>query len=263
MTHKVFWIGFLLFFLNVPTVLAGEFKIVGTEVHQLQSANLGETVEIAVALPFGYQATSSKFPLILVLDGDVMFGMSAEIPRLLSFEGKVPPMLVATIAYGDLNKWIQKRQVDFHPAEGGAERFLGAILDEVLPLLRTNYRIDDEAVGLYGHSSAGLFSVYAGLKRPRTFTHILATSPSLEEEPEWAQSFIQLIAGADHLPKFYLSSETREQAVHAALAPTLSALVSKAGSENITYQRLEAGGHMAVIPASYVAGLHILFTPTE
>lgn len=263
MKHKAYWAGLLLFFFHVPTVLAEGFEIVGTEVHQLQSEKLGETVDIAVALPFGYQATSSKFPLILALDGDVMFGMSAEIPRLLSFEGKVPPMLVATIAYRDLNKWIQKRQLDFHPADGGADRFLQAVTEEVLPFLKTNYRIDDNAIGLYGHSSAGLFSVYAGLKSPRMFTHILATSPSLEEEPEWAQGFLPLIAEADHLPKFFLSSETSEQAVHAALAPTLGALQSKAGSGNIKYQRLQAGGHMAVIPASYVAGLHFLFAPKE
>ncbi len=253
------WAAIALFAASSSVAFAGKFSLQGTEVHTLQSETLEETVEIAVALPFGYQASSAKFPLLVALDGDIMFGMSAEVPRLLSFEGKVPPMIIATLAYGDLNKWIQKRQQDFHPAQGGAERFLYALEHEVLRLLKTQYRVDETSLGLYGHSSAGLFAVFAGISSPGLFTHILATSPSLEEEPDWAQGFLSQIVAAPILPKFYLSSDNSEQAVHEALVPSLNALKEKGGVAKTKYQRFETGGHMAVIPASYVAGLHFLF----
>lgn len=251
----------LLIMLVATSGAAEEFRLVGTEVHELTSERLSEPVSVAVALPFGYRASTSQFPLLLALDGDVMFGMSAEIPRLLSFEGKVPPMIVATVAYGDLNTWIQKRQVDFHPGDGGAEQFLAALEEVVMPFLKAQYRVNNEAVGLYGHSSAGLFALFAGITAPELFTHILATSPSLEEEPVWAKSFLPLIAGAPVLPKFFLSSDVSEQAVHAALAPSLSALRQKVGHNRVEYQRVDTGGHMASIPASYVSGLHFLFAP--
>ena len=94
-----------------------EFRLVATDAHSLQSEILGETVEVAVSPPFQYNASDATFPLLLVLDGDVMFGLASELPRLLSFEGKVPPMIVATVAYNNLNKWIQRRGLDFHSAE--------------------------------------------------------------------------------------------------------------------------------------------------
>lgn len=256
--------GFVMVFLSGAASAQGdEFRLVATDAHSLESEILGETIEVAVSPPFQYNASDAAFPLLLVLDGDVMFGMASEMPRLLSFEGKVPPMIVATVAYNNLNKWIQRRGLDFHSADGGAENFLKTLEEEILPLLKEKYRVDESSVGLYGHSSAGLFAVFAGVQSPGLFTHILATSPSLEEEPEWAESFLPLIEAAPKLPKFYFAADASETAVHEALAPSLAAIVAKSGAELAKYERFDAGSHMSVIPASYVAGLHFLFAPNR
>ncbi len=219
----------------------------------MHSVVLGEEVQIAISLPFGYSASDASFPLLFGLDGDAMFGFETEVPRLLSFEGKVPPMIVAAVIYGNMQSWIQKRQRDYHPADGGADRYLKALKTEILPFLAAKVRVSDTRI-LYGHSSGGLFAVYAGLREPALFSHILATSPSLEEEPLWAADFLQMIeASRGALPAFYLSADASEGAVRDALTPVLSALEAK--ETRMTFQTLAEGSHMAVIPKSFTAGL--------
>lgn len=236
------------------------FTIPATQSHQVNSEILGEALEVVVALPFGYQRTENSYPLLISLDGDAMFGMSAEIPRLLSFEGKVPPMITASVVYGDLNRWIANRQRDFHPAYSGADRFLDVLKNEVIPVLQSNYRIDGENRALYGHSSGGLFAFYAGLREPALFGHILATSPSLEEEPEWAASFLDLIrANQLGFPNMFLSVDKSEEAMASAVQPSLRLLRTRMPETALSYQVFDEGGHMAVIPKAFTAGLHFLF----
>lgn len=238
----------------------GGFVLQGSEVHAFQSELLNDELQVAVSLPFEYARSGQDYPLLLALDGDVMFGMASEIPRLLSFEGKVPPMIVASVVYGDFQDWIAKRQRDFHSANGGADTFLAALKAEILPFIQQTYRIDPENQALYGHSSAGLFAFYAGVREPGLFSRILATSPSLEEEPDWAATFVGLIdANTNGLPMIYVSADTSEPAVQAALKPQLVALSGKLGAHQLKADILNEGSHMAVIPKAFTSGLHFLF----
>ncbi len=240
------------------------FEMPGSYAHEFSSAVIGDSFSIVVSLPFGYDRTERAFPLLFALDGDGMFGMESDIPRLLSFEGKVPPMIVASVVYGDLQKWFQKRMRDFHPTKdgvtGGAENFLTSLRDEILPFLQANYRVDVTNRALYGHSSAGLFAFYAGIKQPKLFSRILATSPSLEEEPAWAATFPDMISarGAD-LPKIYMSVDASEIAMADAVAPHVALLKAQVGAGQFKYEVLNEGSHMSVIPKAYTAGLHFLY----
>ena len=241
-------------------ISADGFKMPATQTHTLSSEVLGETFDVVVALPFSYGQTTTNYPLLITLDGDAMFGMSAEIPRLLSFEGKVPPMIAASVVYGDFRRWIASRQRDFHSADDGAARFLETLKREIMPILKSNYRIDENAVAIYGHSSGGLFALYAGIQDPSLFSHILATSPSLEEEPGWAASFPDIIKARQHVfPRFFISVDASEQAMIQALEPSIQALRSRMTDGSLTYKVYDEGGHMAVIPRAYTAGLHFLF----
>ena len=244
-----------------PTAaFAQGFTVPATRSHQVDSEILGESFEIVVALPFSYEASDRDFPLLISLDGDAMFGMSAEIPRLLSFESKVPQMITASVVYGNLNRWIAARQRDFHPADGGAEKFLSVLKREVIPFLQNNYRVEENSRALYGHSSGGLFAFYAGLREPALFSRILATSPSLEEEPDWAATFPGLIQNNQSgLPRMFVSADVGEQAMIAALQPSIEAFKAKAPETSLSFQLYDEGGHMAVIPKAFTAGLHFLF----
>lgn len=237
------------------------FEMPGSFQHAFHSDILGDDFSIVVSVPIGYGQPDKTYPLLFALDGDGMFGMESDVPRLLSFEGKVPQMIVASVVYGGMQQWFQKRMRDFHSANGGAERFLEAMKGEIIPFLLENYPINADDKALYGHSSAGLFAVYAAVKEPQLFNRILATSPSLEEEPPWAATFLDMIASnSDGLPKIYMSVDASEAAMIEAVKPHVAALAAKLGESRFKYEILDEGSHMSVIPKAYNAGLHFLYT---
>ncbi len=239
---------------------ASGFELPGSRMHAFRSDVMEDDFHIAVSLPFGYGQGERTYPLLFALDGDGMFGMSSEIPRLLSFEGKVPPVIVATVVYGGMQQWFQKRARDFHSANGGAEKFLTALRDEILPFLEEQYPIDPGNRAIYGHSSAGLFAFYAGVEEPALFSRILATSPSLEEEPAWSQTFLEKIKASDTaFPKMYLSVDASETAMLAAVTPQVEALSVKMTPADLKFETLAEGSHMSVIPRAYAAGLQFLY----
>ncbi|WP_262694350.1 alpha/beta hydrolase [Kordiimonas aquimaris] len=237
-----------------------EVSLVGTTAHAFTSDIMGEDITIAVSIPFGYNQSEDAFPLMLALDGNVMFGMTSEVPRLMSFEGSAPPMVVASIFYGDFQKWIAGRARDFHSKDGGAEKFLAALRQEILPFIAANYRIKDDDKALYGHSSGGLFAAFVAAEAPTLFQRILASSPSLEEEPAWAPTLLaKMRANTAGLPRIYFSVDKSEVAMQAAIAPFDTLLSGDATQGRYRYDVIDQGGHMAVIPNAYGKGLRWLY----
>lgn len=62
---------------------------------------------------------------------------------------------------------------------GGADALLGFLQSQVLPLLATATPTGPGPVALFGHSYAGLFSLYGWLQAPALFSRVYAASPSL------------------------------------------------------------------------------------
>lgn len=62
---------------------------------------------------------------------------------------------------------------------GGADALLSFLKEQVLPLLHQDMPGESGSVALFGHSYAGLFSLYCWLEAPTLFERIYAASPSL------------------------------------------------------------------------------------
>lgn len=230
----------------------------GTVQHTLSSKLLGEDITIAVSVPFGYMQVDARYPLLIALDGNVMVGMATEIPRLMAFEGTAPPMVVASILYADMQSWFRGRMRDFHPKDNGAAIFLKALQQEIVPFIEARYRTQPDDRALYGHSSGGLFATFAAVEAPDLFARILATSPSLEEEPDWAADMLLKLDDNATIPKIYMSVDASEAAMIAAIEPFAAHL--RAREAAFRYDTLDQGGHMAVIPAAYAQGLRWFYT---
>jgi len=70
--------------------------------------------------------------------------------------------------------------IDLPPlAFGGAERFLSAMLEEVIPAVEARHDVDPERRALAGFSFSGLFGLYCLFHRPDAFSRYLVGSPSL------------------------------------------------------------------------------------
>jgi predicted alpha/beta superfamily hydrolase len=62
---------------------------------------------------------------------------------------------------------------------GGADRFVGFIVDELQPWVRDRYRVDPDDSAYFGHSQGGLFGNWVLLTHPTTFRRYGLGSPSL------------------------------------------------------------------------------------
>lgn len=60
-----------------------------------------------------------------------------------------------------------------------ADKFLRFLERELHPLLKAEYRIDDSAVGLFGHSYGGLFASWVSTRPETIFSRIGASSPGI------------------------------------------------------------------------------------
>lgn len=150
----------------------------------LQSKTLGEARAIDIALPRGYETSTARYPVIVVLDGEFEHEVVTASARFYSMMSMMPP----TIVVGVRNT---KRLRDLTPAPltgftvppgddeaGGADRFLAFLADELLPWIDHTYRTVPMRV-LVGHSLGGLFATHALATKPAVFTGYLIMEPAL------------------------------------------------------------------------------------
>lgn len=88
---------------------------------------------------------------------------------------------------------------------GGAEAYLNAFINEVIPYVTNKYRVSAgvENTTLVGADYGGLFSLYASLMRPDVFGNCVSMSPML-----WinAGALDNIISNATNGQKYYLSA---------------------------------------------------------
>jgi predicted alpha/beta superfamily hydrolase len=170
-----------------PVVSGAEATIPMTEVTTLHSSAVGRDYRIYVALPLSYSRNSSEtYPVVYLLDGDLLFGALTDPTRLLQSRGELPELIIVGIGYGTLwentdeVKWL--REIDLTPgatSDWRAGKFLQFIQQDLFPYIDANYRTDpmDRTIG--GASYGGLFSLYVLFHAPETFNRYIAVSPSL------------------------------------------------------------------------------------
>jgi predicted alpha/beta superfamily hydrolase len=159
-----------------------------THARTMFSKQVGVDYAISIWLPASYATGQKNYPVLYILDGNVNFGMAANLTPLLAYGPEVPDLIIVGIgnhiaSYAD---WEAHRNRDYtptanpdHPSEGGAPQFLEFIETELIPLIDANYRTDPTDRVLWGYSLAGTFVLYALLKRPTLFHRYIAGSPSL------------------------------------------------------------------------------------
>jgi predicted alpha/beta superfamily hydrolase len=129
---------------------------------------------------------------VIVTDGDLLFPIAAGVSQLLQIGGDVGPHVVVGVSYAgeiDIDEWTRRRLRDLtpHPIEtpfpvfagepmGGAESFLSAILDDVLPEVSIRWPDASGELYLITSSLGGLFGGHALLSRPSAFKGVAIVS---------------------------------------------------------------------------------------
>jgi predicted alpha/beta superfamily hydrolase len=174
-----------------------------------QSPSMGVRYGINVGLPVDFRpAAGKKYPALITTDGDQQFVGVYQAARSLMSQRAIGEMFIVSIGseleQGD-SSWIRRRFYEFTPANwdlkdpvgqlilkvcetyrsapdrctGGAPKFLGAILTEMLPLIQTRYPIDPEQLGLFGISAGGFFATWTVFQAGSPFKKYLISSPAL------------------------------------------------------------------------------------
>jgi predicted alpha/beta superfamily hydrolase len=209
-------------------------SIPNSEVRTLYSKSVGQEYRILIALPMNYAGSNDRYPVLYVLDADMVFGWITELVRsaasartlgILSsdpFTLYVPDLILVGISYPiswfDQPKlWWSIRTRDLTPSQnpddartlglegtsgGNAKKFLRFMRNELIPWVNSRYRADPKDSTILGHSGGGLFALYALFHQPKAFRRYVASSPSLwwdkkvifEYEREYASKHTKLSA---------------------------------------------------------------------
>jgi hypothetical protein len=148
---------------------------------QMASKVLGETRDIWVALPAGYEGGQERYPVLIQLGDLSHFRYSVPIVDILARSDHIPAMIV--VALPDPTPRHHYRDstptaVDYLPASGGAPQFLRFLDEELIPYIEANYRSQPFRI-LCGHGLSGLFAVTAMLESPGTFGAVLTDGASM------------------------------------------------------------------------------------
>jgi len=171
------------------------------DTRQIDIAAGGRTNRIMIAVPPA-PAPARGWPVLYVLDGDLMFALAAQLMRNRFARGPgVPAQGAVVVGLGYAGSQVldlDARTWDYTPPapgpaadargrrEGGADAFLDFIDATVRPLAAETARVDAARQTLFGHSYGGLCTLHALFTRPGGFQNYVAASPSVW----WRDGFI-------------------------------------------------------------------------
>jgi predicted alpha/beta superfamily hydrolase len=211
---------------------------------------------ISVAAP-AVEAPDAGVPILYVVDGDMLFGMAAEIARAVTSVAGFPAHFVVGIGYdAAYADFLKLRTADLTPpigAEaleelgalgtaiggergGGADAFLAFLVETLQPEIAARY---PQTLGgtrvLFGHSLGGLFTAHALLTRPDSFGSFIASSPSLWWDGfsilQKLPAFAERLAALPRPPRVFVDVGAKEQDVPTSVPEGLRVTLEEAQAQ--------------------------------
>jgi predicted alpha/beta superfamily hydrolase len=237
--------------------------------YTIQSTNLGTTRKIFVVTPQEYSEAESRFAVLLLLDAEdnPQFDAAVANVAFLASRRQIGAMIVVGIPNGrnrtrDLTPRPSARTARENRGAGGAAPMASFIVDEVLPLVRSNYRTLPTAV-LAGHSFGGLFALHLAASKPDAFDGIISMSPAL-----WWNEWSAINAYADSIAKItaplrlFATSGGLERDIDVTTRRFAARLDSiKPATLRFEYKRYPDDTHAMTPAQSLVDGLRFIFDP--
>lgn len=89
----------LILTLAVPLRAASYSKVTldRTEQRRLRSEAAGQEYQVLIRYPEGYEKSEKRYPVIYVLDGDLMFSIAHGVVQLLEWGGEVPDLIAVGV----------------------------------------------------------------------------------------------------------------------------------------------------------------------
>lgn len=180
---------FLLLFIVSSIFAQADFNKIhalkNVSIKKVYSENVNDSFYVYVKLPDGYEESTKNYPVLYVMDGDLIFPIACGVKHYLVTGEYVPELIIVGIGYGTMDWRMgngRSRDYTAHPSpgiafEGGAPEYLKFITNELIPSIDKNYRTKTNERIIVGHSLGGQFVIYSLLNSPQTFSKYIASSP--------------------------------------------------------------------------------------
>lgn len=234
-----------------------------------KSARLGDDRTIYVATPANYNASTQRYPVLMLLDANDEPQWAAAVANVafLANRGAIPDLIMVGVTNGkdrthDLTPAASGATAKTFPTAGGAHVFTDFLVDEVLPRVRSHYRTLPTTI-LAGHSFGGLFALDVAATRPGAFAGIVAMSPSLwwnDSTP--ARDYATAIAKTQATTRLFATSGELEPPIDVTTKRFAARLDSlKPSSLAFHYQYYADDTHGLTPQPSLIDGLRFIFAP--
>lgn len=170
---------------NYPSLSINKYQTENGERILFKSEILNENKEFYIGLPEKFN-DSLEYPLIVILEGEILFESLAPITRLMIELEEIPPCVLVGIPF--YNRHLDYApKISSHPESGNADKMLDFYRFELFPILDSLYHCNSDKI-IWAHSGlGGLFCTYLLLGPDSQFTGILSSSPNLR----WMQEYIK------------------------------------------------------------------------
>lgn len=170
-------------YLPLKVVIDEEFEI----------PQLIKTRRITALLPYNYQFTEKRYPVLYLQDGQNLFDDFAPfgnwgIDKKLAVmaEKGMADLIIIAIDHAEAER--VEEFTPSHPTKlgtGEGEKYVRFLSETLKPYVDQHFRTKAERLntGIGGSSMGGLISIYAGLMFPEVFSRIMLFSPSLWVDP--------------------------------------------------------------------------------
>lgn len=173
------------------------------------SPSMGVSYDVSVWVPPAFTGEGGrKLPLLVVTDGWRSFNLAMDAAYVLTTQGDIPPMMIASIGTAPEDgeaAFARRRIYEFSPPDwdmkdpfgvevarictrigsasgrctGGAKRFLQVINDELIAQLARRFPVDTAQLGLFGLSAGGFFASFVIFQPESRFTKYIIQSPAM------------------------------------------------------------------------------------
>ncbi|ALJ05818.1 esterase [Pseudalgibacter alginicilyticus] len=199
-----------------------------------ESSKLGESREIKIQLPRGYENnTDKKYPLFIVLDGDYLFEAVAGNVDYYSYWEDMPEAIVVGI--NQLGKRYDDclySEQNSLPIETGISffEFLGM---ELVPFIENNFRTENFRVAV-GHGETANFINYYLLKGQPLFQGYVVISPELA--PKMTDYLFDGLSKLESKIFYYLATTKNDSKSILEATQRLDTSISSIDNNNVLYK---------------------------
>ncbi len=267
---KWLFVGIILLALFAHPVKSQRVELSGTEVLNFTSAIDGQQYILHINLPNNYAKTNKKYPVLFVTDGQWFFPSMYVGYGGLHYDGFIPDLIIVGITWPD--DYDNSRKRDFSPEpvkgipnSGNAGKFLEVVKNEIIKLVVSKYRIDENDKALFGTSLGGVFAIYTLFHEPSLFNRYIIISPALEwdngilfrYEERFAEKKLDLKA------KIFISSGEYEEAI--SFKSSFNTFVNQLKSRNYKELQLKSMvidgmGHSSSATVGGIIGLQYIYS---